>query len=152
MTRDELILYFIPVVENVVKKYNNHEIDEDLVSIGTLKCIKAVDRCLSENVTDVDAIRPRVIVWVKNAVLDAISLRNNSNKIDCLDDYEVTDNSELDILIFDVRESLNGKTKDVFDLKLSGYTKEEICEKLNIKKTQYFEYLKRIKKVITEQN
>ena len=29
---------------------------------------------------------------------------------------------------------------------------EEICEKLNIKKTQYFEYLKRIKKVITEQN
>ena len=152
MTRDELILYFQPVVDNIVKKYNNHQSDEDLQSAGMIKCIKAIDRCLSEGVDDPDKIKPRVVVWVRNEILDTIYVNNNVSKIENIDDYSVGDNGELDVLMFEIRKSLKGKALKVFEMKYFGNTEEEICKELNIKKTQYYEYLKQIKNAIIGKN
>lgn len=152
MTRNELIIAFQPIIDNIVKKYNNHKSDVDLQSIGNIKCIKAVDRCLEEGVTEFDAIRPRVIVWVKNAILNALKVEKNINQTDDIDDYAIIDDSEFNILKYDIRESLTGKARQVYDMKLEQATADEICTALNIKKTQYYVYLKKIKNLICGQN
>lgn len=152
MTRDEIIMSFVPVVDNIVKKYNNHESDEDLQSVGMIKCIKAVDRCLSEGVTDPEKMKPRIIVWAKNAILDTIYTNNNYKQCDDIDDYDFTDDSELEILKFDIRSSLKGKALQVFDMKLAKNTPEEICKALDIKSSQYYNYLNKIKNLITGKN
>lgn len=152
MTRDDLILYFVPIVSNIVKKFNNHEDDEDMQSVGMIKCIKAVDRCLDLGMSDPEEMKPMVITYAKNEILDYLKTEKRYRNSEDTDDFDFTDDSELDILKFEIRESLTGKTLEMYDLKIAGYTEEEICEKLNIGRSQYFEYLKRIKNLIIGRN
>ena len=43
---------FKDIIETIVKKYNNFELDEDLMMVGYEETTKAVDRCIKENITN----------------------------------------------------------------------------------------------------
>ena len=83
MTRDELILSCQGTVRNLVRKYNNHKIDEDLEAVGLIAVIECVDRSLSEGLTDIDQVQARCNTWARNAILreiykEKIKLEDNS--------------------------------------------------------------------------
>ena len=72
MNRDDIILDCYDIVDNLVKKYNNYYLDEDMQSEGMVAVVECVDRCLSENMTDINKIRGRVSIWVRNRILTLI--------------------------------------------------------------------------------
>lgn len=151
MDRDDIILSFQPLVKNVIKKYNDHKVDEDLLSIGTIKSIEAVDRCLSEGVTDPNDMQKRVIVWVRNAILNEIYVRNNLSNIDSFDENTIADD-DCDYYTFcvDVKNSLEGLDLEIFKLLNQGYNMKDICKKLCINKTKYYNEVQKIKEIILE--
>lgn len=148
MDRDELIVSCTDIVNNLVKKYNNHKIDEDLVSEGMIAVVECVDRCLKENMTDVKQIQARCNVWARNRILDNIY----REKIKYVDNEEALEfhsaQESLWEYIESIRQILTPKQKEVFDLLLRGYKEKEIENKLNIKQSMYFEHVKNIKEKI----
>lgn len=152
MNRDELILNSRDIVNNLVKKYNNHKSDEDLQSIGMIAVIECVDRCLSENMTDINQIQARCNVWAKNRILTEIY----KEKIKYTDDENALDLCEapedMNELIISVKQSLTNKQRQIFDLLSQGYDKDEIMKKVNITRSVYFKHVKNIKEKILNQN
>lgn len=148
MNRDELILSCENCVKNLVRKYNNGCNDEDLQSTGMIAVVECVNRCLSENMTDVNQIQARCNVWAKNRILDEIY----KEKIKYADDEFVLDEIEapenLERLILEVRHELTPTQLKVFDLLLSGKSEEEILEILNISIITYYSHTQQIKKII----
>lgn len=152
MNRDELILSCKEIVNNLVKKYNNHKLDEDLQSIGMIAVIECVDRSLSENMTDVNQIQARCNVWARNKILteiykEKIKYSDDENALDLCEAPE--DMSEL---IVSVKQSLTPKQLRIFELLLDGYSKEEIMKKVNITRSVYFKHVKKIKEKILTVN
>lgn len=148
MNRDELILSCENCVKRLVRKYNNGCDDEDLQSTGMIAVIECVDRCLNENVTDLDAIQSRCNVWAKNRILNKIyeeklKYSDEENAVDFIEAPE-----EIEPLILSVRQQLTPKQLEVFDLLLAGKTREEIMEELNIQECMYFRHCKKIKEKI----
>lgn len=148
MNRDELILSCKEIVNNLVKKYNNHKLDEDLQSIGMIAVIECVDRSLSENMTDVNQIQARCNVWARNKILTEIY----KEKIKYTDDENALDLCEapedMSELIVSVKQSLTPKQLRIFELLLEGYSKDEIMKKVNITRSVYFKHVKKIKEKI----
>lgn len=148
MNRDELILSCENCVKRLVRKYNNGCDDEDLQSTGMIAVIECVDRCLSDKMTDLDAIQSRCNVWAKNRILNEIykeklKYSDEENILDCVEAPE-----EIEPLILAVRQQLTPKQLEVFDLLLEGKTREEIMEELNIQECMYFRHCKKIKEKI----
>ena len=145
MTRDELILSCQDTVNNLVKKYNNHQIDEDLWAIGMTSVIECVDRCLEEGLTDTDQVQRRCNRWARNAILDAVY----KERIKYTEDNSVLDTipAEEDLweTIANVKTTLTPRDCEIFDCLCEGLTQERIMKKLNIGKTAYFKHLCRIK-------
>lgn len=152
MDRDELIISSVDIVNNLVKKYNNHNNDEDLQSTGMIAVVECVDRCLKENMTDVDEIHRRCNVWARNAILTEI-YKQKIKYSDNEEDYEnaIADADMTDLLLT-LDKLLTPKEKEIFDMLLFGYDKEEIMNKLNIKKTIYYDHVKSIKNKINGKN
>ena len=150
MNRDEIILSFSPVIEKLVLKYNNHVEDEDLTSICWIKVVQAVDRCISENITNYEDIRNRVIRWCINAIIDELRIRRNISYTDTESDFEIENlvDSDYSELLTDVRASLNDRQREVLELRLKGYNEEDIKKILNIKNTTYHNIMREIKKII----
>lgn len=150
MNRDEIILSCKDTVNNLVKKYNNHNLDEDLQSIGMIGVIKCVDRCLKDGMTDLNQIQARCNVWARNDILTEIY----KEKIKYVDDETSLDLQEspedLTELLLSVRQSLMPRQLEVFELLLQGKNYDEIMNKLNIQKTQLYEHIKNIKNKIAE--
>lgn len=147
MSRDELILSFEDVVDNLVKKYNDGRLDEDLHSEGMIKVIKAVDKCLSEGVTERENMIGRVIVWVSNALLDVV----RKPKTLLLDDFDLDENSyslDYETLLIDVKSSLEPVDKTIFCKLMCGESKEEISEDLGLSMDTIYKHLKKIKSTI----
>ena len=147
MSRDELILSFEDVVDNLVKKYNDGKLDEDLHSEGMIKVIKAVDKCLSEGVTERENMIGRVIVWVSNALLDVV----RKPKILLLDDFDLDEDSynlDYETLIIDVKSSLEPIDKTIFCKLMCGEDKQEICEDLGLSMCAIYKHLEKIKNII----
>lgn len=148
MERDELILSCENCVKNLVRKYNNGCNDEDLQSTGMIAVVECVDRCLSENMSDIDAIQARCNVWAKNRILDEIY----KEKIKYADDEFILDEIEapedIEHLIMEVRHELTPRQLEVFDLLLQGKSQEEICEVLNIGDKMYYKHALAIKEKI----
>lgn len=145
MDRDEIILSCSDIVHNLVRKYNNHNLNEDLHSEGMIAVVECVDRCLSEGMTDLNQIKARCNVWAKNRILTEVyreKIKYADNDM-ALQMHESTD--DLRPIIDDVRRSLSPKQLEVFDLLLKGYTRFEIMDKLNIKDRQYYNYVNIIK-------
>lgn len=148
MNRDELILSCENCVKRLVRKYNNGCDDEDLQSTGMIAVIECVDRCLSDKMTDLDAIQSRCNVWAKNRILNKIyeeklKYSDEENIVDFIEAPE-----EIEPLILAVRQQLTPKQLEVFDLLLAGKTREEIMEELNIQECMYFRHCKKIKEKI----
>ena len=152
MNRYELILSCKEIVNNLVKKYNNHKLDEDLQSIGMISVIECVDRSLSENMTDVNQIQARCNVWARNKILTEIY----KEKIKYTDDENALELCEapedLVELIVSVKQSLTPKQLRIFELLLEGYSKDEIMKKVNITRSVYFKHVKKIKEKILTVN
>lgn len=147
MSRDELILSFEDVVDNLVRKYNDGRLDEDLHSEGMIKVIKAVDKCLSEGVTERENMIGRVIVWVSNALLDVV----RKPKTLLLDDFDFDENSynlDYETLLIDVKSSLEPVDKTIFCKLMCGESKEEISEDLGLSMDTIYKHLKKIKSTI----
>lgn len=144
-SRDELILSCQECVSNLVRKYNNHNPDEDLQSIGMIAVIECVDRCLHENMTDVNQIQSRCNVWAKNRILNEIY----KEKIKFVDDelaLELVPANESDFELRDFIESeLTTRQLEVADLLIQGYSPKEIQEKLNISVPMFYKHLTNIK-------
>lgn len=149
MTRDELILSFEDVVDNLVRKYNDGELDEDLHSEGMIKVIKAVDKCLSEGVTERENMIGRVIVWASNAILDI----KRKPKMGLIDDFDLGEESYdigYETLLIDVEMSLSETDKEIFNLLLEGTAYEDIQDMMGISKRTLYDRLNKIKKTILQ--
>lgn len=151
MNREELILSCQNCVKNLVKKYNNYRADEDLQSIGMIAVIECVDRCLEEEMTDINQIQSRCNIWAKNRILNDIY----KEKVKCADDefmFEELEAPEDDELLkFAIKQTLTPRQLEVFELLENGCSKEEICEKLNITDLMYWKHCRNIREKIKNQ-
>lgn len=145
MTRDELILSCQDTVKNLVRKYNNHQPNEDLQAVGMTSVIECVDRCLDEGLTDVEQVQARCNRWARNAILNEIY----KEKIKYVDDNSVLDIMESETNWWEtvsvLKSILTPRNIEVFDLLLKGCSQQEIQEKLNMTKYTYFHHLSTIK-------
>lgn len=143
--RENLILSCQDCVNNLVKKYNNHNPDEDLQSIGMIAVIECVDRCLNENMTDINQIQARCNVWAKNRILNEIY----KEKIKFVDDdlaIETFPAHNNDFELIDYIESvLTDRQLEVANLLIEGFEPKEIQEKLNISTPMFYKHLTNIK-------
>lgn len=151
MNREELILSCQNCVKNLVKKYNNYRADEDLQSIGMIAVIECVDRCLEEEMTDINQIQSRCNIWAKNRILNDIY----KEKVKCADDEFIFEEIEApeddELLKFAVKQTLTPRQLEVFELLETGCSKEEICEKLNITDLMYWKHCRNIREKIKNQ-
>lgn len=148
MDRDELILSSVEIVNNLVKKYNNHESDEDLQSVGMIAVVECVDRCLKENMSNIDEIHKRCNVWARNAILTEI-YKQKIKYSDNEDDFNFAQaEDDMGELLIYLEEVLTPREKEMFDMLLFGYTKEEILNKMDIKLITYYKYVEKIKNKI----
>ena len=145
MNRDEMILSCIPTVNNLVRKYNNHILDDDLISEGIIAVIECVDRCLDEGMVDVNQIQARCNVWARNRILTEI-YREKIKYAD--EEIEMEAPEDITELLIYLEQVLTPRQKEVFDLLLQGYSYEEIMKKLNIKQSILYEHIKKIKEKI----
>ena len=144
---------FKDIIETIVKKYNNFELDEDLMMVGYEETTKAVDRCIKEKITNYNDIKNRVISWVKNGIID--EKRKLKHQIGVADESEEEySNDSLDLdygtTLLELRMSLNDKENKLLTLKLEGKTKEEIMKEMGIGKSTYHNICNTIKKIILE--
>lgn len=145
MDREELILSCQSIVDNLVKKYNNHKSDEDLQSEGMIAVIECVDRCLSENMTDMNQIQARCNVWARNKILTEIY----KEKIKYADEEtEIEAPEDVTELLIYLEQVLTPRQKEVFDLLCQGYSYEKILEKLNITQPMLYKHCQKIKEKI----
>lgn len=148
MTRDELIESCQTTVNNLVRKYNNHQSDEDLQSVGMIAVVECVDRCIDDGLTDIEQVQARCNRWARNVILNEIY----KEKIKYVDDNSVLDviESEEDLweTISVVKSMLTPRNNEVFDLLLQGCSQQEILKKLNMAKYTYFHHLATIKQKI----
>lgn len=148
MNRDELILSCENCVKNLVRKYNNGCDSEDLKQTAMIAVIECVDRCLDEEMTDINQIQARCNVWAKNRILDEIY----TEKIKYVEDNSILDDIEapedLSQLIMDVRHELTDRQLEVFDLLLKGEDPEEIQAKLNIGDMMFYKHCRNIREKI----
>ena len=132
MTRDEIILSCQDIVKNLVRKYNNHKLDEDLVSVGTIASVECVDKCLADGMTDINQIKAMCNVWVRNTLLMDIY----RGKVKVIDDDTAIDLAEAPEDLWEtiecVKRSLGPRGREVFELLLDGRSEQEIMAKLGI--------------------
>lgn len=146
MERDELILSFRDIVSNLVKKYNDHKSDEDLEQVGMIGVIKSVDYCIDNNITDYEQIKAKSILSARNEIL--MEIYKEKLKID--DNVEIEDVGQEDMteLMIYLEQVLTPKEHEVLKLTLSGYSIDEIAQKLNITKIACYKRLQKIKNKI----
>lgn len=145
MNRDEIILSCQELVSNLVRKYNNHEPDEDLEMVGITAVIKCVDQSLADGMTDLNQIQARCNVWARNEILQEIYKEKLNVVYDenLLEEVEAPE--ELSKTIAEIRSDLTPKQREVFDLRLYGYDFNEICEKLQITPDAVYKHLQKIR-------
>ena len=150
MTRDELILNCQDIVKNLVRKYNNHKLDEDLVSTGMVEVVKCVDKCLSDGIEDVSQIRARCNTWARNAILNEIY----KERIKVVDDNTLIDVIEAEEPLWEtihiIDSVLTQKEQEIFDMLLNGEKMAKICGKMSITQPTFYEHYRNIKKKIQE--
>ncbi len=145
MTRDDIILSCIPIVDNLVRKYNNHRSNEDLQSVGMIAVVECVDRSLNEGLDELNQIQARCNTWARNAILDEVY----REKLKYADDLAAIDHMESEDDLYETIENtktvLTPRQNEVFQLLLQGYSPHQIQEKLNMAKCTLAEHMKNIK-------
>ena len=148
MNRDELILSCEETVKNLVRKYNNHRLDEDLHAVGMTSVIECVDRSLDEGLTDIDQVQARCNTWARNMSLKEIY----KEKIKYSDDNSSLEYIEAEEDLWEttqnIKSILTPRETEIFNLMLEGLSQNQIMKKLNIKKPTYFKHFSKIKEKI----
>lgn len=148
MTRDELILECRDIVKNLVKKYNNHRLDEDLVSTGMVEVVKCVDKCLQDGLTDEAQIKARCNVWARNMILKQLY----KERIKCVDDDSAFETLKAPDSLWEtvavLKTTLSKRNNEVLEALLSGKNQNEITQELGMSKDTYFHHLHKIKEKI----
>ena len=110
--------------------------------------IECVDRCLVENMTDVNQIQARCNVWAKNKILNKIY----EEKLKYVDDDFILDELEspedMSRLILSVRQELTPRQLQIFDMLLEGKSKDEIVDELHILERVYWHHCQKIREKI----
>lgn len=148
MNRDDIILSCVEVVDNLVKKYNNHKSDEDLQSEGMIAVVECVDRCLSENMTDLSQIQARCNIWARNRILSEIYREKAKFSDDDTVIEMVGAEEDMTELLIYLEQVLTSKQKEIFNLLMLGNSREEIMQKLNIQDRTLRHHLKNIREKI----
>lgn len=148
MNRDDIILSCVEVVDNLVKKYNNHKSDEDLQSEGMIAVVECVDRCLSENMTDLSQIQARCNIWARNRILSEIYREKAKFSDDDTAIELVGAEEDMTELLIYLEQVLTSKQKEIFNLLMLGNSREEIMQKLNIQDRTLRHHLKNIREKI----
>lgn len=167
--REKLINHNLRLVAHIVKKYENFEqLNEDLISVGTIGLIKAIDSFSKEKVTKLSSylsrcIENEVLMYLRShkksincvSIFDPLGVDDDGQEIkleDILSSEQVDYNDKLD------KENQIGKlvnylkVLDDFELKIltlryglnesKEYTQKEIGKMLNISRS----YVSRIEK------
>lgn len=145
MTRDDIILSCIPVVDNLVRKYNNHHSDEDLQSIGMIAVVECVDRSLKEGMTDINQIQARCNTWARNAILDDVYKEKVRFSPDTTAIEHMEAKDDLYEVIYNTKKILTDKQNEVFDLLMQGCDAHQIANRLHISKHTAGHHMKSIK-------
>lgn len=143
--RDDLILNCRETVDNLVKKYNNHKLDEDLSSVGMIAVVECVDRCLDDKMTNVGEIYARCNIWARNKILTEIykeKIKYVDDSEDVIENYAAVDSSG--ILELDIKRKLTPRQMEVFELLVNGYNREEIKTELGIADRMYYNHVNAI--------
>ena len=148
MNRGELILSGEETVKNLVRKYNNHRLDEDLHAVGMTSVIECVDRNIDEGLTDIDQVQARCNTWARNMILKEIY----KEKIKYSDDNSSLEYIEAEEDLWEttqnIKSILTPRETEIFNLMLNGLSQNQIMKKLNIKKPTYFKHFSKIKEKI----
>lgn len=147
MNREDLIMSMDNTVKNLVRKYSHHRQDDaDLYQIGMMKVIEAVDDCFEQGIVDPEQIQPRANRYARNGILKEVYKK----KIATIEDKVILNMAGEDDshYLFFLSEELEGKAKEILLLLSDGATMEEVCEKMNIKKSMYYKYCQEIKDTI----
>lgn len=146
---EKLLEELMPIIQNVAKKYNFHNEYEDLVSIGTIEAIKCIKA--SENLPKAD-LKRRVVTWCRNGILDYVYKKRDISVEDWhFERQDEVDDIALVDLILSVEQRFTPKEKEVFRDLLKGLSQEEIYIKHNIGRQMFYEYRRRIVKIIKEE-
>lgn len=148
MDRDEIILSCQEIVDNLVRKYNNHKSDEDLQSEGMIAVVECVDRCLREKMTDLSQIQARCNLWARNRILSEIYREKAKIADDDTTIEMVGCEEDMTELLIYLEQVLTPKQKEIFDLLMLGNSREEIMKKLNIQERTMRHHLKNIREKI----
>lgn len=146
MQKEEIIMSMEDSVDFLVKKYNNHTLDEDLHSVGMIGVVECVGNCLKKGMTDLSSIQKMANRAARNRILSEIYAPKPKIDEDAsVDDSCYEDDTELYIYLEQV---LTPKEREIFNLLLEGCSRDEILVKMNIKNPTYYEYCDKIRKKI----
>lgn len=110
--------------------------------LTAVECVKACER---NNITDDNIVKAKVITWVKNHLIN-LKLKPILNTVPA-DEHimNMADGRDYEYELVELRESLTGKEREIFDLLLQGFERKAIQEKLNLSKSEYYRKIAKIK-------
>ena len=154
LQRNDMIMSMSDIVTNLVKKYNNFTDDDDLYQIGMLAVINGVDSCIAKEIEDKEIIKAVCIVRARNAIID--EQRHSSYLMGYTsEDYEIEElindaDSYTDVieLEYDLRNNLSEMTYSIYNMLLSGYNVNEICDMLGMSKTYVYNHITKLKEFL----
>lgn len=155
MTRDEFILSMKPTINNLLRKYHHYG-DEDLFQTAMVDVIAGYDRCIEENITNIEEQRKMCNTYAKYAILNELKKRNRDDAFfDVMDEEEIDeptvtpmDAVELNVAL---EQTLTPEELKFLRLLQKGVDRQFICSVYNIsektfyiRKTKLFEKIKKI--------
>ena len=155
MNRDEFVLSMKPTINNLLRKYHHYG-DEDLFQIAIVDVLVGYDRCIEENITNVEEQRKMCNTYAKYAILNELKKRNREDAFfDVMDEDEIdepsttpTDDVDLNVSLEQV---LNEEELRFLKYLQDGVDRSFICSIYNIsektfytRKAKLFEKIKKI--------
>ena len=129
-----------PVLKNLVMKYNNGIWDEDLMQDAWVAAISCYNHNKDKELSD-DILQAKIITWVRNKLIDI--KRKKQVETTPLDmDIEWLDDT---LLLVELRQSLSERENTVLTYLLEGYNVHEICDMMNLSKTEIYRIQNSIK-------
>lgn len=155
MTRDEFILSMKPTINNLLRKYHHYG-DEDLFQIALVDVIVGYDRCIEENITNVEEQRKMCNTYAKYAILNELKKRNREDAFfDVMDEEEIdeptiTPMDDIDLKV-SLEQILNPEEQQFLKFLQDGVGRDFICSMYGIsektfytRKAKLFEKIKKI--------
>ena len=129
-----------PVLKNLVMKYNNGIWDEDLMQDAWVAAISCYNHNKDKELSD-DILQAKIITWVRNKLIN-IKIKKQVETTPLDMDIEWLDET---LLLVELRQSLSERENTVLTYLLEGYNVQEICNMMNLSKTEIYRIQNSIK-------